>query len=404
MVDERDIHRTKGRLTSTLKHIEDSPEILEENVKTIKGFNDYLRALRSVNIDRRQFYIGRLSILAKWFDKPFMEATRDDILKIQGMIEEGDYTEWTKHDYLLTLKKFFQWLYRDQLSHYHWKSTEYPDVIRDIHVSVGKDANKLPKNLPGKDKVKKMVDNCNNSRNRAIFMTLFDGGFRVGEFLNIKVGDLERKTRGISLIVHGKTGSRHVLMPMAEPYINRWLEDHPNPQNNSYLWVNIGNYNRKKPLEYRALSKILKSARDKAGLSCEINPHAFRKASASFYAQHLNEIQMCDRYGWVYGSDMPRIYIRSSGKETDNAVLRAHGLAEEAETDEGLKPRVCNRCSTANPYDSKWCRNCGMVLDKSQVTEAEDEAESRLMEMIQSNPEKWGSVLLDAMEKSKMRS
>lgn len=179
-----------------------------------------------------------------------------------------------------------------------------------VDVSVGKDAYRLPKNLPGKDEIKQMVEVCNNSGDRAILTTLFDGGFRIGEFLNIKVGDLGRKARGISLTVHGKTGSRHVLMPMAEPYINRWLEDHPNPQNDSYIWVNIGNYN----LEYRALSKILKSTRDRAGVSCDINPHSFRKASASFYAQHLNEIQMCDRYGWVYGSDMPRIYIRSSGR------------------------------------------------------------------------------------------
>lgn len=77
-------------------------------------------------------------------------------------------------------------------------------------------------------------------------------------------------------------------------------------------------------------------------------------------------------------------------------------MAEEAETDEGLKPRICNRCRTTNPYNSKWCGNCGMVLDKSQVAETEDDVEGRLIEMIQGNPEKWGSVLLDAMEKSKM--
>ncbi|OKY78506.1 MAG: XerD/XerC family integrase [Candidatus Methanohalarchaeum thermophilum] len=157
-----------------------------------------------------------------------------------------------------------------------------------------------------------MVKKCKNSRDKAILIALYDGGFRVGEFLNIKIGHLEHMDKAISVVVHGKTGSRNVLMPIAEPYLNRWLENHPDPRNENYLWVNISNRNYGDPLSYQSLRKMLKKMKDEANLGCKVNPHALRKASATYYAQHLNKVQLCDRYGWVYGSDMPRVYIKKS--------------------------------------------------------------------------------------------
>ncbi|KXA95602.1 hypothetical protein AKJ36_00225 [candidate division MSBL1 archaeon SCGC-AAA259I07] len=408
MVDERDIHGKKQSVKRVIEKIREDSEICSENAEIVQEFNRFLKSVRNVKVDRREFYLNKLSKLAKWADKPFREMEKEDIKKIQARIEEEDYTEWTKHDYLTALKKFFQWLHRDETDNYRWKSQTYPVIVRDIDTSVGKDANKLPKNLPERREVEKMVEVCKNSRDKAILMALYDGGFRVGEFLNMKVGHLKQMQRGISVTVHGKTGSRQVLMPMAEPHLNRWLDDHPHPDDESYLWVNVSNHNYGEPLAYQSLRKRLKILKERADLSCKVNPHAFRKASATFYAQHLNEVQMCDRYGWVYGSEMPRIYIKKSGKRTNNAVLKAHGIeTEEEEKEQELKPKVCERCGTSNPHDAEKCRKCGMLLDKSKVTEkpvSESKLEEKVMEMIKEDPEKWGSVLLDAMEESKVEA
>lgn len=405
MVDERDIHKRKRRIGTVLQRIKKSDEILQENAETIRQFNDHLKTVRSLKVDRRHFYLNRISTIAKWVEKPFKEMEKRHVKKIQARIEEKDYTEWTKHDYLTALKKFFQWLHRDELDGYSWKSKDYPDIVKNVDTSVGKDAHRLPNNLPEREEVEKMVNQCKNSRDKAILMTLFDGGFRVGEFLNMEVGHLNQMDRGVSVSVHGKTGSRQVLMPMAEPHLNKWLDDHPCPENGSYLWVNVGNHRYGAPLSYQSLRKRLKVLRKRADLDCKVNPHAFRKASATFYAQHLNEVQLCDRYGWVYGSDTPRIYIKKSGKRTNNAVLKAHGIkTKEKQREKQFKPENCSRCGEANPHDAERCRNCGMLLDKAKVTQAENKIEDRVIKMIQQNPEKWGSVLLDALQKSKNKA
>lgn len=403
-MDERDIHEREKRIEAVLSRIEDSEEIISENAEALKDFNTHLKTVRSVKTDRRHFYLNRVSKIAKWVDKPFSEFERDDVKEIQGRIEEEDYSEWTKHDYLTALKKFFQWLHRDKLDNYAWKSDQYPDLVKNIDTSVGKDANKLPTNLPTKEDIKEMIEVCRNSRDKAILMTLFDGGFRVGEFLNIQVGDLEEKPRGISVIVHGKTGSRQVLLPLAEPYLSKWLDDHPDADDDAYLWVNVGNRNFGEPMKYDALRRKLKRLKDRAELSCKVNPHAFRKASATFYAHHLNEVQMCDRYGWVYGSDMPGIYIKQSGERTNNAVLSAVGIKEKEETKEKeLKPKVCPRCETKNEFDSERCKKCGKLLDGSKVQEetiTESDLEEKMMGLLEKDPDKWAEVFMEVVEKS----
>ena len=66
-----------------------------------------------------------------------------------------------------------------------------------------------------------------------------------------------------------------------------------------------------------------------------------------------------------------------------------------------MKPRESERCGTSNPQDAESCRNCGLVLDKSKITEKTEDLESKVIEMIENDPDKWDSVLLDALEESK---
>ena len=63
-------------------------------------------------------------------------------------------------------------------------------------------------------------------------------------------------------------------------------------------------------------------------------------------------------------------------------------------------------CKVRNlqPHDAKRCRNCGLLLDRPKVTEehiSKDRLEGEPVKMIEKNLDKWGSVFLDALEKTK---
>ncbi|OKY78505.1 MAG: XerD/XerC family integrase [Candidatus Methanohalarchaeum thermophilum] len=126
-MDERDIHKQKKKTETTVRRIENSEEISQEDAELIKKFNQHLKTVRSVKIDRRHFYLSRVSKIAKWVNKSFKGMEREDVKKIQVRIEEDeDYTEWTKHDNQLALKKYFKWLHKENSKTTHGKARPIP--------------------------------------------------------------------------------------------------------------------------------------------------------------------------------------------------------------------------------------------------------------------------------------
>lgn len=41
---------------------------------------------------------------------------------------------------------------------------------------------------------------------------------------------------------------------------------------------------------------------------------------------YLTEAQMNVYFGWVQGSDMPGVYVHLSGRDVDDAILKANGI------------------------------------------------------------------------------
>ena len=48
--------------------------------------------------------------LSQMHRKPFESASKDDIIELIAGVERRDFSEWTKHDHKVILKKFYQWL------------------------------------------------------------------------------------------------------------------------------------------------------------------------------------------------------------------------------------------------------------------------------------------------------
>jgi hypothetical protein len=65
---------------------------------------------------------------------------------------------------------------------------------------------------------------------------------------------------------------------------------------------------------------------NKAGINKNLHPHLFRHSRATYMANFLTEAQMNAYFGWVQGSDMPAVYVHLSGRDIDDAVLKANGI------------------------------------------------------------------------------
>lgn len=108
--------------------------------------------------------INTMSNLARMAEKDLDKTNRQDIEKIVQKIRDKYKAEWTRHDYLVFLKKFYKYMEGDFI--------EYPDKVKWVKTTHKKSRETADVYLNQED-VKKMVSMGNNFFEKAASATLF---------------------------------------------------------------------------------------------------------------------------------------------------------------------------------------------------------------------------------------
>ncbi|OKY77889.1 MAG: XerD/XerC family integrase [Candidatus Methanohalarchaeum thermophilum] len=217
------------------RHLEQIKEIqTHKNNKTLfKDFNRFLHAKNHSNahIDK---LLSELKLMMKQFSFNFQETTREDMETIVGWINQRNVSDATKRQYKITLKKFYKWL----------NDGKYPKKVEWFETTSQRKKEKLPEQFLGEEAIKKMLEAANNPRDKAFIALLWESGARMGELHDMTVGSIENTENGMKATIYGETGPRRLTLIESVPYINTWIEAHPDNDNkDSPLWINIGNTN-----------------------------------------------------------------------------------------------------------------------------------------------------------------
>ncbi len=122
------------------------------------------------------------------------------------------------------MKKFYKWLRN---------SETYPPEVSWIKTIVNNRHRLLPEELLTEDEVKKMTEKAERPRDSALIMTLYEGGFRVGEIFGLQMKHVSFDSNGAQIMVAGKTGMRRVRIIASAPLLTQWLENHPRKEDPS---------------------------------------------------------------------------------------------------------------------------------------------------------------------------
>ena len=363
------------RLDREVKRISKS-NINERNKELIFSFQRRLLA-DGISKARIWKYLMSLRIIAEMHDKSFEEWNDDDLIDVLAQLQSRNYKNETIKEYRKALKKFFKWLKGED-----WKG---------LKVLKGDKKEDRKPDVLSEEEILKMIEVVEHPRDKAIIAVGYEAGLRIGELASLKIKDVKWNANGAKIKVHGKTGERLVPIIMAAPYLRRWLEQHPERDNpDAYVIVGIGTRTFGKPLEYQMYRKIIKDAALKAGIKKRVNPHILRHSRATVLANHLTEAQMNVFFGWVQGSDVPRIYVHLSGRDIDKAINRVYGIEEEEEEKEKLaKPLKCPRCGYLNAPTDRFCGRCALILDEKERLRLEMEepkAASEMLSIIMQDP------------------
>ncbi len=336
------IHDYDRRYASAVRKVEKSTTISQKNRELILRHKDWLLSAQNLSKGRVVKCLYYLLKMADWLGKDFDQVTKDDLEGLVGRINGSDYVPFSKKEHKSTLKRFYKWL----------RNTEdYPPEVKWIKPeSKGMERIKLPEEILTEHEIKGMIDTTPNIRDKAFIATIFNSGCRIGELLFVRIKHIVfQENNTARMFVDGKTGKRWVLLISCVPYLKDWLNSHPAKDNpEAFVWAKDDN----SLMTYGMARYRLDNAAERAGIAKKVNPHAFRHASATFYANHLTEAQMKQYFGWQQASRMASIYIHISGRDVDNAMLKAHGMPVNGNGNEvsELRPRICPRCGLNNLY------------------------------------------------------
>lgn len=353
------MHHELGPYENELENIKKKIDVLSVprcNRKAVLDFSEFCFS-EGLSTRRVLKYLYTLSNIARWLPKEFVKVTREDIEKLANKIERSDYSEWTKHDYRVTLKKFFRWLRQTE--------DDYPSEVKWLRSTMRKNRTKLPDEILTQEEVQAMIAAATTARDKALIASLYESGCRIGELLNLQIKQIQQHPHGFQITVKGKKGPRRLLLIASAPYLTIWLNQHPRGQDpQAPLWV-TGDY-RVKQVGYTRVNTMLKTVAKRASIQKAVNPHNFRHSRATHLANHLTEAQMDEYMGWVQGSDMPSTYVHLSGRDVDHVLLKLNNISvsHKEDTKEVFSLKTCPRCNFKNPPANKFCSRCGIVLDE----------------------------------------
>jgi len=314
----------------------------------------------------RIFYMKCLKLFATYFkDKRPEEITKDDLIVFFNAIK-GKRGERMIEQTKSSVKKFFKEFYQTE---------EYPDLVKWIKPTRKLKPAVTREMLVTEEEVKRMIEVCDDVRDRAFITMLLESACRLGELINIKLCDIIFGENCTTIIVNGKTGMRRVPLIHCVPYLKDWLNQHPlRSDDNAPLWVCTGRKNFGKPIMPNPMRSKLKIIAKRAGIKKRIFCHLFRHTQLTELIKNgYSELYLKKHAGWTASSKMATVYSHLAFDDVEQKYLEMNGILPEKEKKEPvLRPKKCARCNEVNPATNRICNKCLCVLDLKTALELEE--------------------------------
>lgn len=371
---------TSDDVNNKLEKVQNLDYVSERNGELLEEFISYLRADDNVSVDRQYKYLVAFKTMFREFiDVNLDEASKRDMRKIIGDIQQADYSEWTKRDFKVALKKWFNTYYEDEV--------DRPDRVKRI---LGASFMKLSSNVENKRKVEAltpeevmaMVESANKPRNKLLPIFLAETGARIGEIVGdnpdntVQLQHVELNQKYAEVEIHtlkNNKDNRKLQLTRSVGLLQDWLERHPDGDNpEAQLFVNIessGNGKKGDPMTREYIGKILRRLAEKADVDKPVHPHAFRHTSATNKSWEIDRLMYW--HGW---SDMKsaKSYIHEDEDRMRKARLAEEGIDEEENGDSSMDRQECGRCGEKWPPTQKYCGQCSLALDQEAAQDAKE--------------------------------
>ena len=272
-------------------------------------FEQYMRGQRYSKSTINSYLTFVRSFLGFYKDKQTAYITLRDIHKYNfEVIIKNSYSVSYQRQFIGALKLFY-----DYVAHCSFDTEELQRPRKE-------------KTLPtvlSKEEVRQILIYTRNLKHKAILSTIYSGGLRVSEVLNLRISDLDHNRFQLHIRAAKGKKDRYVKLSKANLMIVKSYLQRYTPR--YYLFEGPDH----KPYSTSSVRNILKTACKKAGIKKRVSPHTLRHS----YATHLLELGVDVRYVQTFlGHKKPEttmIYTHISSNKVEEMVNPLDELFKE---------------------------------------------------------------------------
>ncbi|MFC7213068.1 tyrosine-type recombinase/integrase [Saliphagus sp. GCM10025334] len=408
--------------TTEYINVDRSLEILEKqvskpNYNTIKEFINHCAAEGIGDSQQQRLIYSWKTLLQKYAPEDFVmeEATEDELKQIVADLNRSSYAESTKHKFRASIKKY----YKIQNNGEHPEKVEFFSVHRNRKPSpVTRD------DLFTEDELQKLLNQFNNTRDRAFTMVLYECAARPGELLGASISDFNSNGKGDFISLQGLKGTpdRTNQLVRSGRTLREWISQHPFggelgnlKDSTAPLWVKLQQQrcrncgdplknhscpsyepDQRDEMNYAAYRRRFKKACTQAEIpKSKQRPYNLRHTRLTEVATFMGYEQLNKFAGWVPGSDRAKVYVHLNSDDVNQSIREKYGISSE----DGEKSIECKFCGTENQQQYTECRTCGRILSLKQETEKQEKLE--VLEKLEELEEKGLLELLEQVQESK---
>jgi len=328
-------------------------QVDSKNIKFIRDYDEEQLANGRAEGTRNN-RIKFLLLLARETKQPFDSLSKKDINK---WLAQKELADTTRNSYIEQLQHFFKFMKREEEIK-HLKQTPVETSVK-------------PEDLWTESEIKKLVEVCNNTRDKCMVMMLWDLSIERKIIRTLNVGDIKNIGGTIYVDCNGKRRGRKKTRRLqaidSSPYIVKYLEDHPyKNQEDKPFFISFSGNSYGKRVSYNFAYDTLQLLKRRAGINKNIRTHLMRHSSlTNLYRRGFRGVAFRNHAGWN-SAQMEQTYVNLSCEETGaerKAILKGEQPKKKVLPPIETEPIVCPRCGESNSWDSKHCSRCWFTLD-----------------------------------------